>query len=410
MRSPNKRSGERGQILALTAIVLVGICALVAVAADLGYFFEYRRRMQTGVDSAAMSGAEQLRRGGTDPQIRTAAFAGAAADGFAHGVNGTQITVNHPPSSGYYAGKDGFVEVIISQRRPTIFMGILGFQSANVGTRAVAGVQDSPNCLYALDPTAAHAFNTTGGAAINATCGIVVDSADSGAMNSSGGSTFVSGTKITVTGNTSGCCFSPTPKTNVPPEPDPLATLAAPTFSGCTYTNFKVSGGLQTLSPGVYCNGIAISGGSVVTFSPGLYVLNGGGFSVSGGGTMIGAGVTFYNTGGGRYAYKPVSISGGTVGTLSAPTSGPMEGILFFQDRSITSNATNAISGGSTLGFEGALYFPTTALDFSGGSSGTVSYTIIVARTINFSGQSSLNASYGSLQDGNPLKKVALAE
>ena len=405
-----KRAGERGQIFALTGFVLVGICAVVAVAADLGYFFEYRRRMQTGVDGAAMAGADQLRRGGTDAEIRTAAWAGSAADGFPHGVGGTVITVNHPPASGYYAGKNGYVEAIISQRRPTIFMGILGFQSTNVSTRAVAGVKDSPNCIYALNPTASHAFNTSGGAAINASCGIVVDSADSAAMSSSGGSTVVNASKITVSGNTSGCCFSPTPKTNVPPEPDPLATTAAPTFSGCTYTNFKVASSVATLFQGVYCGGIDISGGSVVAFSPGLYVLNGGGLSVSGGSTLSGTGVTFYNTASGHYSYKPISISGGTTGLLSAPTSGPMEGMLFFQDRSISSNATNAISGGSTLGLEGVLYFPTTSLDFSGGSSGTVSYTIIVASTINFSGQSTLNASYGSLEDGNPIKQVALAE
>src|SRR5207245_9039788 len=102
-------------------------------------------------------------------------------------------------------------------------------------------------------------------------------------------------------------------------------------------------------------------------------------------------GVTFYNTGSGKNAYKPVSISGGTVGTLTAPTSGPMEGMLFFQDRSITSNATNAISGGTTLSLEVALYFPTPALDCSCGSAGPASYTIVVARTISFSGQSVLN-------------------
>ena len=36
----SKRQGERGQILPLTAIALV---AVIAVAADMGYFFDYRR-------------------------------------------------------------------------------------------------------------------------------------------------------------------------------------------------------------------------------------------------------------------------------------------------------------------------------------------------------------------------------
>ncbi len=407
-----ERDGARGQIVPLTGLALLALLALVAVAADMGYFFDYRRRMQTGADNAAMAGAVQLRRGASDGQIQTAALSGAASDGFSNGANDTQVTINHPPNSGYYAGNPGFVEAIISQPRPTLFMGILGLQRATVSTLAVAGAQPGTNCIYALDPTAASAFNVNGGATVAASCGIVDDSNSSSAMNSSGGSSTVTATSIAVTGNVTGCCYSPTPQTGVPPEPDPFAQRAAPAFSsGCDYTNFKVnSGSPANLTPGVYCNGITVNAGSVVTFSPGLYVLNGGGLSVSGNAVLHGTGVTFYNTASGSYAYKPVAFSGGAVGTLSAPTSGPMEAMLFFQDRAIASKQTNTISGGSTLSLAGALYFPTTPLNFSGNSSGNAAYTIIVASTITFTGASRLNADYGSLQNGDPIMKVALGE
>jgi len=281
-----------------------------------------------------------------------------------------------------------------------------------VSALAVAGAQPGTGCIYALDPTAASAFNVNGGATVAASCGIVDDSNSSSAMNSSGGSSTVTATSIAVTGNATGCCYFPTPQTGVPPEPDPFAQRAAPAFSsGCDYTNFKVNSGRpETLTPGVYCNGITLNAGSVVTFSAGLYVLNGGGLSVSGNAVMHGTGVTFYNTGGGSYAYKPVAITGGAVGTLSAPTSGPMEAMLFFQDRAITSKQTNTISGGSTLSLEGALYFPTTPLNFAGNSSGNAAYTIIVASTLTFTGASRLNADYSSLQSGDPIMKVALGE
>ncbi|TMB16299.1 MAG: hypothetical protein E6J59_19300 [Deltaproteobacteria bacterium] len=409
-RGYEKRDGERGQVLATTVIAFVAICALVAVAADTGLFFDHRRRMQTGVDSAAMAGAEQLRRAASATQIESAAFNAAATNGFTNGVNGAQVAVNHPPTSGFYAGNDAFVEAVISQVRPTTFMGILGFQTATVSTRAVAGAKAGPACIYAMDPTAASAFNVNGGASVTATCGIVDDSSSSNAMNSSGGSSSVTATSIAVTGNVTGCCYSPTPQTGVPPEPDPFAQRAAPVFSGCDYTKFKVTGGTKILTPGVYCDGIDITGGSTVTFSPGLYVLNGGGLSVSGNSTLNGTGVTFYNTASGSNAYKPVSISGGTIGTLSAPTSGPMEAMLFFQDRGIRSSQTNTISGGSTLNLAGAVYFLTTPLNFSGNSSGDADYTILVASLITFTGASRLNADYGSLQNGDPITRVALAE
>src|SRR5439155_975823 len=100
----------------------------------------------------------------------------AAPDGFSNGANDTQVTINHPPSSGYYAGNPGFVEAIISQPRPTLFMGILGFQRATVSTLAIAGAQPGTACIYALDPAAASAFNVNGGATVTASCGIVDES------------------------------------------------------------------------------------------------------------------------------------------------------------------------------------------------------------------------------------------
>src|SRR5207244_5030911 len=98
---------------------------------------------------------------------------------------------------------------------------------------------------------------------------------------------------------------------------------------------------------------------------PGVYILNGGGLSVSGNSTIQGTGVTFYNTAQGNHSYAPVNLTGGTLGFLSAPTSGPTEGMLFFYDRTITPKSyqsNNVIAGSSNLNFNGTFYFPTTNL------------------------------------------------
>src|SRR5437867_3732731 len=94
-----KPDGERGQILAMTAISLVAVCAMVAVAVDLGFFFDSRRLMQTAADNAAISGAQQLHRTLNPGQVAPAAFQGAASNGFPLGAGGTQIKVYNPPSS-----------------------------------------------------------------------------------------------------------------------------------------------------------------------------------------------------------------------------------------------------------------------------------------------------------------------
>src|SRR5262249_5372546 len=231
------------------------------------------------------------------------------------------------------------------------------------------------------------------------------------ALTRGGGGSNGTATSITVTGGNAGCFGPATPQTNIPPEPDPLASFPAPSYSNssCDYTNTSVNGVTTTLGPGVYCNGLKVGPSATVTFLPGTYVINGGGFTVTGHSTINGTGVSFYLTGTNK-TYGPVSLAGDTTGSLTAPTSGPMESMLFFEDRTITAKATNTVSGGSTMTLEGSLYFPNDALNFTGNSSGTANYTILVAKTTNITGNSQINANLGSLLDGNPIKRVALAE
>ena len=400
----------------MTAFSLIALCALVGLAADTGYFFDCKRQMQTAADAAALAGAEQLRRAGTTQPV-TAANSAAVANGFTNGASGTTVAVHNPPLSGYYTADTSYVEAIITQDRPTLFMRVLGIPTGRASARAVAGVQDLPNCIYALSQTGTGLATNGSGSSLSAACGIVVNSSAASALNAGAGAVFA--TSVAITGTYSGSCSTSDPsgcRTAVPPLPDPLAQLADPQFSGCDFgepTPVKVSGGVVSLNPGVYCNGISITSGASVTFQPGVYILNGGGLSVNGNSTIQGSGVTFYNTARGKYVYAAVNLTGGTLGFLYAPTSGPTEGILFFQDRTITpksSQSTNVIAGSSNLNFTGTFYFPTTDLTFSGGGQVSANYTIFVARTITVGGNTTLSANFSSLQDGNPIKKITLAE
>ena len=75
-----------------------------------------------------------------------------------------------------------------------------------------------------------------------------------------------------------------------------------------------------------------------------------------------------------------------------------------------SSAATNVIAGGANLNLEGVFYFPTTNLSFTGGGAWSVNYTIMVASTITVGGNSALSANFSTLANGNPVKKVTLAE
>jgi hypothetical protein len=51
---------------------------------------------------------------------------------------------------------------------------------------------------------------------------------------------------------------------------------------------------------------------------------------------------------------------------LTAPDSGTYEGLLFFQDRTVTYSTANVFNGNASSNTSGAFYFPTTSLTYSG--------------------------------------------
>ena len=439
-----------GQIMAVVAVTLVALIGCAAIATDVGLLWTFKRQLQQAADAAAIAGDREIYSGNgsaTEPtNIQNAALADVTQNGLANAQLWTQtknpcvgsagqtcVVVNAPPQSGSYANDDSAVEVIVSQPVPTFFLKILNISSVTVTARAVARYSAAQGCLYALDPTAPNAVVASGGSLFSTQCNIYVDSDNTKGLVSSGGSSITANNSTidVVASAYSGSGFSPTPITNASPVSDPFASLPAPTFSNtCACTNYTVSnnqaacngntinanGASATLKPGVYCGGITVSGNGVsATFSSGTYILLGGGLQIKGGANGTGSGVMFYNTYNATYSYSPIVVSASS-STLSAPTSGTYEGILFFQDRNIPTNdkgasgPQNTVSGTSTTSFTGALYFPSTPLVFSGGSSDT-DCTELIADTLTISGTSYINndcALFGSF--GPPVKTPVVAE
>jgi hypothetical protein len=134
--------------------------------------------------------------------------------------------------------------------------------------------------VQTLDPSAANSFVANTNTTVTAYGEIVVDSNSSKALEVLGNGK-VTANAVSVTGGVSAPAgaISPPPITGVSPRPDPFSSLAAPTYSGCNFTNYIMITGSETLAPGVYCGGITILGGKS-TFNPGLYVVNGGGLAI----------------------------------------------------------------------------------------------------------------------------------
>ncbi len=129
-------------------------------------------------------------------------------------------------------------------------------------------------------------------------------------------------------------------------------------------------------------------------------MLDGAGLDVSGQGIVTGSDVSFYLT---QNSGVPdaITISGGATVTLSADAGGPLPGILFYHDRGSTGNVTHRFTGGSNMVLNGVLYFPSQAIDFSGGSNLNDSQAMIIADTVEFTGSTVVDLS--NVTTTNPL-------
>jgi len=411
--SCHRRAAARGQAIVLICVSLIALMGMVAIVTDFSFMQHQRNMMQTAADSAAMAGSEELSYG---DQV-AAGKADAASNGYTDGASSVTVAINNPPSAGPNAANSAYVEAIVTKPEPTYFLRVLGVSTMTVSARAVAYEGNGPNCIYVLNPSASGAFSANGNVTVNSGCGLLVDSSSSTGLSVVGNVSITAPTIGVVGGYSAGgnSTLSPTPKTGVIAASDPLAYVAAPIVGSCAHTNFSLngsngsSGSPYQLYAGTYCGGISVHGNAVLHFNAGTYVLAGGGMSISANTTMTGTGITFYNTTG-TGGYGAISFNGNTHANFSAPTSGPLAGILFFQDRSIpSSGAGSSITGNSSSTFDGAIYFPTTAVSFHGNSSAN-GYSIVVANELTLSGNASIGSNYSSLTGGSPIKGTVLAE
>ena len=408
-------SRSKDGFVVITIVLAMGILmGFAGLAIDVGFFRYVKRTAQNAADAGAVGAA--MAKGAGESAV-THGRADAARNGFTHGTDGVTVSVNSPPSTGAFTGNSGYVEVVVSQPSPTLFMNALGIDSATVTARAVSYVQESGSgCVYVLSPDAKLAFTVTGSSSVTVNCGIYVNSNNANdAFNVSTGS-CVSATEIAVVGGVddqSGGCVTPTPVPMDYAQPDPLAGIPEPTVGPCDYVGLQTApkDATTTFNPGVYCGGIKVGGSTAVgIFNPGEYILVGGSLLISGGANAYGDGVTFFNTYNASYGYKPYYVTGGSSTVFKAPTdsSNPRVGMLFMTDRSIVDTKSNQIGGHSSMIIDGTIYMPGVNLTYNGGSTGTGNYTLIVSNTLNIEGGATINSNYGGLPGGESIIRVGV--
>jgi len=414
------RSGSALPLFAALTPVLLGA---LGISVDVGVWYSTKRVVETSADAAAIAAAYRLAEGDSATMIQ-AAQQDAVRNGFVAGAPST-MAVRNPPASGAYAGNPAAVEVALSERRPLMFSSLFLQDGVTISARAVAMAKVTGDaCVLALDPTAAGAVTVQGSTTVDMShCAVAANSSDPGAIAIGGNAALTADTLWTAgnytVGNSTDLSLQQPATTNAWPLTDPFADTQVPPLGGCTANHLSFNGVTQTISPGVYCNGLGIGSQSTVTLNPGTYYIDGGNLSIAAQATVTcacsgsGDGVTIVLTSSsGANQIGRVIINGGANVTLNAPSDpgADFPGLLFFQDPRATATQPSKFDGGATMNLTGGIYFPAQQIEWTGNnSSGTPTCTKIVAKIVVFTGNSNTDNSGCAAAGVNPIQIQGIA-
>ncbi len=402
--SPRLRLADRrGSVLIAFAVGSAGLVGLTALATDGGLFYVTRRAAQNAADAAAIGGAAAIIAGGS---ASAASLNVAGRNGFVANTR-TTIAVNVPPTSGPSAGKTGAVEVVLQRRMTPGLSRIFSPSDVDVRARAVAVVQPATeSCVLSLRGSMTlSGSSTTAGSG----CVLASNSRASGAITLQGAAT-VNVFSMVMGGSCSGCAnnsrltLTRAYSEYQPNLPDPYASLndkVLPTFgpSTCIYPDAKptILEPYETTGK-AYCSDVRLNGNNTVTLTPGTYYFSNASLTGQNGAivcpTCTGdAGVTLVFTGTPGTIGGP-DLNGNVKISLQAPAQSAdpaWNGILMYRDARAPLGHTVRVNGTSDSQIGGALYFPTSTLEFLGNMSlSNTSCVSLVADTVNFGGNASV--------------------
>ncbi len=372
-------AGNMALTAALTLPVLGG-AGLVAM--EVSHMLSRKTQMQEIADGAAIHAARELRLGNATAEV-IVAVARNHVEGAAAG-RGLSLTFE-----GIVSADKKSITVNLTSDESLGLASSLGLVAPAVTVSSGAKVMGgAPVCSVILNASDKSSLYLEKSARLEAPqCSVYSNSKHTAAIGSKESAT-VKAAFICSAGGYEGASasYQPVPETDCPAFPDPLASRPAPSVGACdpAKQNLNVTGTGVYLTPGTYCGGLTISANTDVTLQPGVYVIKDGPLVLEKNVKFQGTGVGLYFTGSlaGMNLKKETSIS------LTAPKSGPMAGLLIYQDRSTPKdNEVFEISSDDAGTLLGTIYLPRGHL-YLGGDKPVAqksAYTIVVANKVRAS-------------------------
>lgn len=356
------KPGERGQAIILIIFSIIGLIGMSALAIDGGNAYIDSRRAETAASAAALTAALTRIEGGN---WRAAALATAMTNGYNNDGVTNIVEMNTPPLSGPYEGNSEYIEVIITSRLRTYFGVVVGIPYITNVVNVVAhskpaeiGEMFPGYALISLAPKSQcdqHiSFWIHSEATINLVGGgLFVNSSNPDCAFISFGSGSIrvrDASRISVVGGAQiqkPQLITPFPiETGIAPIPYP------PPYKepnpGCGSKIAEVDELTGILSSGNWDEGPFPPEG-VTMLEGGVYCIQDD-FTVGEGQTLEGSGVVIVMEDG------DIRISGSATVNLSAPKSGPNEGLLIYMP--IGNKGIIALNGSDDSSYMGTIYAP----------------------------------------------------
>ncbi len=369
-------TGTSGQVAAMLAISMPMLMGGVGLATDFAAFNMKRTKLQAAADQAAIAGAREL-------SLSSAASdtIAAAAESFAKSyLNNPALDLQVKTVVDEEAQN---VKVTVSEVWTPFFAHFIGADVTPVVVSATAGLfGESKLCVLALTPSGVGAISMTNASSLQATSCTVYSNSDSSSSVYMGDAAKIDAGHICSAGGVkdNGGIDAQKIVTDCPVLADPLASRPRPKFGACDFGKTELKSGTNTLTPGVYCGGVIISGDAVVEMDPGEYIFNGP-LVVKEKATLRGDDVGLFMTGSSGLLHF---MNEATI-DLNGRESGAMAGMLIFDDPLQKGLLrTHSVSASNARNLTGTIYTPNAnfIVDPSASVAQDSAYTAIVAKRL----------------------------